>query len=148
MRREREGRAAEGVSQAQGEGAVLPRQPVCHLAGVVPEVRPAVGPGALGLRRVAVSARVHGEDAEVRAQPGGHLRPHRGAEAVGVVQQRGRSLAAEVDQRDADSGVQVLLSMLVIHTPCISNTPPQHTCLHTLHIRTDTPPILLLHQAR
>jgi hypothetical protein len=56
--------------------------------------------------RVAVAARVHGDDAVAFAQRARDEPPHTGAEAVGMVEQRQRALAPEVEECDLDPGVE------------------------------------------
>ena len=69
------------------------------------ELVPAVRLGRRGLVRVAVAARVEADHVEALAQPLGQHAEHVGAEAVRVGEQRERTVAAPVDERELDASL-------------------------------------------
>ena len=93
------------MTQAEGHaaGARLRRQLLRHPGQIGAEVVPRIGLAALRLGRVAVAARVHGDDAVAGAKRPRHGIEEGRAEAVGVVQQGQGPAAAPVEQRDLDS---------------------------------------------
>src|SRR4030095_3947280 len=96
-------RPAEGVPEAERDRAGLGRERRGQRGEVAAELGPGVGAGALGLRGVAVAARIERNHAEARAQALRDVRPERRAEAVRVVQERERPVATPVEERELDA---------------------------------------------
>ena len=92
------------MAQAQSDVAVgmLRGESLRDACEVATEELPAIELRPFRYGRIAVTARIHGEDAKVTSKALGHWIPDGRTKAVGMLQQREGSLPSPIEQRDLD----------------------------------------------